>query len=374
MNLYKISLLVAVFFMLNSYAYSQLVDPLATRQTRNLYRHLLSMNKKEMMIGHQDDLAYGVGWKYEKDRSDIKDLTGNYPSVFGWDVAGIENQDKLNLDGIPFEKMKAFIVKAYDMGAVNTLSWHMPNPVSGKNAWDTTSGALSSLLPGNKNHKLYRRWLDRFAAFSSSLRGTDGQAIPILFRPLHEHSGGWFWWGAKSCSPQEYKTLWMFTVNYLRKTRKLHNLIYVFNPCDFDNQEQYLERYPGDDFVDVLSFDAYQYGGIGKNDFFKADLSKKLAIQARIAESRNKPAALAETGFVEIPDPNWWTDTFAPAVQSDIPAYVLFWRNAGYRPIEKDNHYYAPYPGQQSAQDFIRFLNHKMIIMQPQAQSKRLYE
>ena len=344
-------------------AFAQLIDHKATIATRNLYKNLTGLYGKATLIGHQDDLAYGVGWKYQDGRSDIKDLTGAYPAVFGWDVAGLETNKKENIDGVPFVKMKDYIKKAYDMGAISTLSWHMNNPVNGKTAWDTSSVAVQSILPNGNKHALYKSWLDRFAAFAVTLKGSDGRAIPILFRPFHENGGAWFWWGTKSCTPAQYKALWRFTVTYLRDKKNLHHLIYVFNPCDFTTAEQYLARYPGDQFADVLSFDHYQYGA-EKGEIFAKEIARNLAIQHQIARRSHKISAIAEIGFVEIPVANWWTNVLAKAIEVNKPSYLLLWRNAGYRPQEKDNHYYAPYPGQVSAADFLNFIKQDDILLQ----------
>ena len=61
------------------------------------------------MFGHQDDLAYGVGWKYEKGRSDIKDVTGDYPAVYGWELGHLEIDSPYNLDSVPFNTMQQLI-------------------------------------------------------------------------------------------------------------------------------------------------------------------------------------------------------------------------------------------------------------------------
>lgn len=353
---------------------AQQSDPEATAETKNLYRNLMALSGKHVLLGHQDDLAYGVNWKYEEGRSDLKELTGSYPAVFGWDVAGLERSASANIDGVPFEKMRRYIQQVYDMGAVNTISWHMDNPLNGKNAWDTTALSVKSVLPGEKKHKLYRSWLRRFAGFVRTLKGSDGRPVPILFRPFHEHSGGWFWWGSRSCGEEEYKTLWRFTLSYLRDQEQLHNLIYVFNPCDFNSEEEYLSRYPGPDYADILSFDAYQYGGIEKGSAFKAELIRKLALQQQIAMRQSKLTAIAETGFVEIPDARWWSDVLVPAMESHKPSYVLLWRNAGYRPQENDQHYYAPYPGQTSSADFLRVFTSGALLFQKELQKHHLYK
>lgn len=351
----------------------QTADRKATKETRKLYKNLHALWGKAMLFGHQDDLAYGVGWKYEAGRSDVKELTGDYPALIGWDAGGMERSSLNNIDGIPFKKMKQYIIHTYQKGGVTTLSWHMDNPYTGKNAWDTTSAAIPAILPGGKLHAQYKASLDVFARYMHSLKDTNGIAIPILFRPFHECTGSWFWWGAKQCTPAQFKLLFQFTVNYLREDKKVHNLIYVFNPADFDTPEAYLERYPGDEYVDVLSFDTYQYGTTDKGPAFREGLRSRLKIQEQLAEEHHKIAAIGETGYVEIPDPQWWTNILWESVKGFKVSYVLVWRNAGYRPVEKDNHYYAPYKGQVSAANFLQFYRIPEVMFLKKARKSRLY-
>lgn len=77
---------------------SSLSDKKATPETKILYKNLTDLSKKSILFGHQDDLAYGVNWKYEAGRSDVKEVTGDYPAVYGWDLAGLEkNQTKISM-------------------------------------------------------------------------------------------------------------------------------------------------------------------------------------------------------------------------------------------------------------------------------------
>ena len=72
-----------------------------------------------------------------------------------------------------------------------------------------------------------------------------------------------------------------------------------------------------------------------------------------IGKQHDKPIALTETGLEGIPDSTWWTQTLLPIVSKYPLSYMLVWRNAR----EKVTHYYAPYPGQASADDFVEFYN-----------------
>lgn len=377
MNIQPIFRWLAFVLLLATYSgqsYGQQADKKATTQTKSLYNNLHSLWGKSTLFGHQDDLAYGIGWKYEKDRSDIKELTGEYPALFGWDISGVEKGKPNNIDGVPFSKMKAFISQAYDMGAVNTISWHLDNPINGKTAWDTTSTTVRAILPAGAKHELYKTWLDQVALFIADLKGKDGKAIPILFRPYHELTGSWFWWGKKECSPADYIALYRFTENYLKNVKGIHSLIYVYNVSDFKSKADYLERYPGDNYVDILSFDAYQYGPVSNGAAFTKDIQSKLGMQQEIAEEHGKIMAIAELGYIEIPDPTWWTKVLWEGMKNYKVSYIMPWRNVGYRPAEKDNHYFAPYKGQNSAVDFIDFYKLDRLMFQKKASQQKLYK
>jgi hypothetical protein len=348
-------------------------DKHATKETINLYRNLKKLMNKGIMFGHQDDLAYGVGWKYEDRRSDVKDVTGDYPAVYGWELGRLELDHPVNLDSVPFDKMKQFIQDGYEHGGVITISWHLNNPLTGKTAWDPAPGTVASVLPGGEKHDLYKSWLDKIAAFMLSLRGNKGEYIPVIFRPFHELNGSWFWWGGKNCTPEELKKLYQFTETYLRDTKNVHNLLYAYNTDKFYSGKEYLERYPGDEWVDIIGFDIYQTYNTAKNEDFIRNADTMLTTLENIANEKNKIPALTEFGYNDIPDSTWWTTTFLKAIETHKIAYALAWRNAG---INQEGKYdfYVPYKDAVSAKDFIRFYESDKTLFQKDVAKEKLYE
>jgi mannan endo-1,4-beta-mannosidase len=350
-------------------------DKNATVETINLYNNLKKLAQKGFMFGHQDDLAYGVNWKYENGRSDVKDVTGDYPAVYGWELGGLEAGQDKNLDGVPFKKMRQFIKEGYERGGVIAISWHTRSPFGAeKGAWDTTHGSVASVLPGGSNHALFKSWLDDVAKFLLSLKGSKGEAIPVLFRPFHELTGNWFWWGRNACGPEQYKVMWRFVQYYLREEKKVHNLLYVYNTAgDFKTKEEFLERYPGDDVADMVSFDAYQYDDPVKSDWFVKNTGSCLSIIEEVAAEKNKLCALAETGYETIPYAAWWTETLMKAIGQHKISYVLIWRNHGYNEWMKKMHYYAPYKGHNSEADFIKFYQQSNTLFEKDVEKEKLY-
>jgi mannan endo-1,4-beta-mannosidase len=313
------------------------------------------------MFGHQDALAYGVKWKVEEGRSDVKDVAGSHPAVFGWELGDLELGTAENLDDVDFENMKRWIKQGYEAGGVITISWHMNNPVSGGNAWDTTR-AVYAILPGGEKHELYRTWLDAFAEFDGDLQTSLGRPIPIIFRPFHEHSGSWFWWGGANVTADEYVELWRFTVDYLRGEKGLHNLLYAYSTDVFSDEADYLEHYPGHEYVDILGYDDYQA--------LRADesvplMTTRLATLVAMAEESGKVAALTETGLEGVSVPNWWTGRLLKAIESDSLSrrisYALVWRNAN--EVDIPGHHYGPYAGHPSAPDFVQFAADPFVLL-----------
>lgn len=346
------------------------VDKKATGQTIKLYRHLHRLLDKGILFGHQDDLAYGVGWQYEDGRSDIKDVTDDFPAVYGWELGHLEINKPLNLDSVSFTRMQSFIQQGCARGGVITISWHLNNPLTGKTAWDPEPGTVAAVLPGGSKHEVYKHWLDKVAVFMNGLKNKSGQMIPVIFRPFHELNGNWFWWGGKHCTPQQFKQLWRFTVSYLRDEKQVHHLLYAYNTDRFSSRQEYLEKYPGDEWVDVIGFDIYQRNS--SNEQFSADLDKMLSILEEIAKEKNKIPALTEFGG-NTSDDHWWTGTFLKVLKKHRLSYVLGWRNAG-RKASGEFEYYVPFKDHPSAEDFRLFYNDEQTIFGKDLSKQKIYE
>jgi hypothetical protein len=380
------NLITVLFCSLTAHAgFSQemkLIDSKATTETKNLFKNLQKLLDKGVMFGHQDALAYGVEWKdADGKRSDVHDVVNDYPAVFGWDIGHIEHKAKNNLDDVPFDKMQEYIKSAYDMGAINTISWHVDNPVTLKNSWDNTH-AVSAILPGGAKHKDFKKWMNNAAKYMKNLKGSDGKQIPILFRPYHELNGRWFWWGKDSTTKEEYVKLFRYTVDYLKNKKKLHNLIYMFNTNTFTTAAEYLERYPGDDVVDMVSFDNYQFVSSNPSDSvlrqsalkYQGQIRDGLTILDSVAKAHNKIPAFAETGYETIPQKDWWTNTLLDVVKDFRLCYVLVWRNQGWQEKGKKFHYYGPYLNHPSAPDFKKFYNNERTLFLSDVAKESVYK
>ena len=336
-------------------------DPAKTG-AQQLMERLDSLRQKGIMYGHQDDPFYGLTWEYQQDSSDVKNVCGDYPAVMGFELGGIEMADAKNLDSVPFTRMKEEIINHYNRGGIITISWHPRNPVTtidggglaGQKfpegtAWDVTdSTVVKKVLPGGEYHEKFQTWMQRLSEFLATLKTSDGQKIPLMFRPWHENSGSWFWWGEKLCTVEEYQALWNMLQDKLRADG-FDNIVWAYSPGCQDNltAERLLDRYPGDDRVDMIGLDGYQWNPEEK-DAFIARTKQNLEVLCQVAQAHGKIPALTECGMKNMTEPTWWTSTLLPAVEAYPISYMLTWRNY------KDE-WFGPAPSKPDAPYFVAF-------------------
>ena len=345
-----------------------MVDKNASTETVALFYNLRNSGKTKIIIGQQD--AFNSFYQ-NNGSSDIKKTTGNDPSILGSDFMFITDKDNPNNNWYVQQENKIIqdTKDAYTKGMINTFCWHLREPYNEKSFYsaDMTSeqrtDAFKSLLPGGKFNDWYKKKLDKVASVVSNLKDTNGKQIPIIFRPFHEFDGNWFWWGANYCTAEEYISVYRFTVNYLRDTKNVHNILFAFSPDNsYTTPSSYLSRYPGDDYVDVLGMD--NYGDFDNKGTSGASLANsKLKLISDLAISKNKIAALTETGYrVTSTTPainNWFSTYLYDAITNNNLqiAYVMFWSNTS-------SGYYVPTPGNSNVADFQNFTLKSKIILQ----------
>lgn len=328
------------------------------KPSQKLFDELMAIGNDAVLFGHQDDLAYGMNWAFEDGRSDTKEAVGDYPAVFGWELGALELGHEVNLDSVPFDWIRKYAIKGYEMGGVLTFSWHPFSAVDTSNSsWVTEPEIVKHIIPGGSHHDEFKVHLDRVAKFFSSLRTEDGNSIPFIFRPWHEMDGDWFWWGSASCTPAEFKELFRFTVEYLREEKQL-DFLSAYSPDNrFNSEDEYLTWYPGDDVVELIGVDNYGDFRIGSVDIEAAE--KKIEIVVKYAQKTGKIAALTETGLLNMTDEKWFSQKLQKAfLESEIAseiAYVLLWHNYD------STRFFSSYPGHNSVPDFRDFVSNDSI-------------
>ncbi|WP_051732908.1 glycosyl hydrolase [Kitasatospora phosalacinea] len=324
-------------------------DPDATAETRSLFSYLRDGHDSAVLFGHQQTTEFGVTFaKADGTASDVLAGVGDHPAVYGWDMS---DQGYGSSPGTPEEKFDTYvelIEDAHRTGGINTISAHMNNFVTGGNYGDTNGNVVQRILPGGDHNADFTAYLDRVARLAHSITDDDGHPIPVVFRPFHENSGSWFWWGAAHASPSQYVELWRYTVEYLRDTKDVHNFLYAYSPGGGygGSDDVYLRTYPGDDYVDVLGYD--NYDGTDGSQQWRNAVVTDLGMLARMAEEHGKVSAFTEFGESGGLKPNghngdlqWYTqllDAIAADKDAARTAYMMTWTNFS------TDQFFVPYP------------------------------
>lgn len=135
-------------------------------------------------------------------------------------------------------------------------------------------------------------------------------------------------------------------------------MLYAFSPQEIATEAQYFSRYQGDDYVDIFGLDDYRLSQTG----YVTQLGNSLDLIANLAEERGKISALTEVGADQVPESNWWTDCLLDSLKYNVKsrktAWALVWRNAS------EDHFFGPYPGHPSVQNFMMFYNDSLPVFE----------
>ncbi len=376
-----------------------LSDENATAEALELYSYLMSVeDSDQVLFGHQNDVYSTVRTGIT---SDTEDMTGSYSAIVGIDSLALTGAESGCTDrDAAIEKCVGYAKQAAEGGALITLSMHMPNMSNSKitgtenedgsitydfttcdfnESKDLTNNCAQEVLPGGQYNEQFTQYLDIVADFANELSDS---GIPILFRPFHECDGGWFWWGTASTDTETFKAMYKYAADYLRETKGVHNLVFVYSPNGpVTSESTYLDRYPGDDYVDILALDYYndytsEYPATYSEDFFSA-LKSSCEIIKGIADNKGKVAAIAETGVRvlkadgsdaegllvsgnPIAGHDWYQQISDIANEVGLP-YYLVWANFS------DTNFYVPYKvdetyGHELINEFIDFYNNESSV------------
>ncbi len=371
-----------------------MTDPDADDSAKALYAYLQGLTESDQVLfGHQNDVSRSVGTKDAL--GDVHDVTGSVSGIFGIDSLALFGSEAGGTDAkSALENSINYSKKAAENGAIVTLSAHMPNFTSAKikdngdgtydffdcnfnESKDLSGDSLKKILPGGEKNKVFTAYLDTIATYANKLQESN---IPVIFRPLHENTGGWFWWGTGNTA-ESYKSLYAYTREYL-ESKGVHNMLYVYSPNGpLESEEEYMSRYPGDAYVDILAFDYYNdfntYPAEADTSFFD-HLDQTCQIVSAVAKKHDKLAAISETGVRVMKKDgsdnegllvknnpvseaksgvNWYQKVNDIAKKNDMPYYMV-WANFS------DTNFYVPYKysdtmGQEMINEFIDYYNNE---------------
>lgn len=226
----------------------KLITPNPHPNALRLMKYLCSIYSDKILSGQQSS---GKGAEVDM----IFNVTKKYPAIRSFDFMDYSpSRTEHGAKGTDVDEA----IKWWKSGGIVAFCWHWNAPTDlidkpGKEWWrgfytEATTFDIQKAMdnPKSNEYKLILRDID---AIASELKKLQKEGVPVLFRPLHEASGGWFWWGAKG--PEAYLKLYKLLYDRLTNYHKLNNLIWVWNGQD-------AKWYPGDNYVDIISEDIYE--------------------------------------------------------------------------------------------------------------------
>lgn len=267
-----------------------LVNPNADENTKRLYKFLCDIYGKYSLAGQYADEGRASS-EYEK----ITAKTGKTFAVLGLDMGNYSLGSKAH--GAESKTVEYAYDWYKNAGGIVQLCWHWTTPEdyavnSGDQPWYSSFYKEGSKLDLDKimngeDDAAYQLLMDDIDNMANELARLRDAGVPVLWRPLHEAAGGWFWWG--NCEPESYKKLWNVMYDKMTNEHNLTNLIWVWNGQD-------PAWYPGDETVDIDGWDIYAGNHVDSSQ------SGRFDDMATNYGTKTKLIALTENGCVMDPD------------------------------------------------------------------------
>ena len=271
------------------------VNPDATPEARALLKFLYSISGKRTLTGQHNFPA-----EQEYSTHLATQLLGAPPNIYGtdWGFAKVGDKDSAY---VRQETVNELIKQSRD-GRIIALCWHEVRPTDDEPVTfrhnilgHITNEQFDAIItPGTA---LHQKWCEQVDVIAGFLKQLQDAHVPVLFRPYHEMNGDWFWWGGRRGqrgTMQLYRQIFDRFVNL----HHLNNLLWVWN-CDRPVREdrQYIDYFPGQQYVDILALDDY------------ATFQQRFYDEMN-ALSDGKVMAIAETNHPPTPDiyltqPKW---------------------------------------------------------------------
>ncbi len=277
-----------------------------------LYRNFGKRTIAGMMTG---DMATANGdVTSHADMKAVYAASGKYPALVGFDLMNVTGKDEDQSWNKEYnEKTLELVRNTYRKGGIPAITWHWRDPSrrtnefyydkDGKDGKTTVkiSDAMNPDGTWNTASPLYQQFIRDIDTIADLFLKLQDAGIACIFRPLHEASGGWFWWGADGA--RSFVRLYRLISDEMVMVKGVHNLIWVWNPCkDTDG-----EWTPGTEYFDVVSIDIYNNDFDYSSNYTSFDRLKVMTEGKKlIALSENGPIPDIDNEFDEDAVWSWW--------------------------------------------------------------------
>ena len=276
-----------------------LVTPNPSAQAVNLYNYLKSSFGTKVISGtmanHSTNIDEAI-W--------VNGQTGKWPALTCFDFIDHTN---LNQNWIKYSAPFTLGKDWWNNNGIVALMWHWRDPLTKTGSFYTSETTFDVSKVTDTTSVEYKAIIVDLDTIAGYLKEFKNAGIPVIWRPLHEAAGKWFWWGAKGAAP--CKALWKLMFDRFVNHHGLNNLIWVWTT---DATEDALNWYPGDDYVDILGMDIYPGENQHGSQYFSYNKIKELY-------GGRKIITLSECGSV--PDPGQMKDF------GDMWSYFMPWNS-----------------------------------------------
>ncbi len=293
---------------------SSLVTPQPSLQALKLYNFLKQNFGTNVISGtmanHSTNITEAI-W--------VHDNTGKWPALTTFDFIDHTNP---NQSWIQYAAPFALAQDWWNNNGIVGLIWHWRDPLTKSGPFYTADTNFDVSKVSDPSSVEYKAMIADIDVIAGYLKQFKDAGIPVIWRPLHEAAGGWFWWGAKG--PAACKTLWKIMYNRLVTIHELNNLIWVWTS---NTSGSAIDWYPGDEYVDIIGMDIYPGNNQHGSQF--AEFNK-----VRYIFGNKKIIALSECGSV--PDPalmktngdmwSWFMPWNNEYTESDTHNGVAWWK------------------------------------------------
>jgi mannan endo-1,4-beta-mannosidase len=213
-----------------------------TAEASALYQFLRNNYGKKIISGVMTlDSFDEINW--------LKANTGKEPAIIGLDFMHCNRNYTWYDNEQPIKDAKTY----WERNGIPVLVWHWRDPSRKTEEFYTNKTAFDISKIDDANSAEYKAMISDIDYISGLLKKLQDQKVPVIWRPLHEAAGGWFWWGAKGAAP--CKKLFQLMYERMVNHHGLKNLIWVWTHEPNDQA-----WYPGDQYVDIVGRDIYKQG------------------------------------------------------------------------------------------------------------------
>jgi mannan endo-1,4-beta-mannosidase len=273
--------------LLNRLAYGAATEqpqpaaPQASAEAQKVLAYLKSIQGEKMLAGHH--VMYGR--LKDRDLRYLVETTDKHPALIEFEGGIFARKYHEDYTAIQKQLVQDAIAYWQDGGLI-AICWHWGNPLEPRNTYPNTKIKFdieAAFKEGTPEHEAMMKDLDVTAEMLKELRDAH---VPVLWRPLHEICGGWFWWSMQG--QENAEKLWRFIYTYYTEHHKLNNLLWVYS----FSHDMRTDWFPGLEYMDVVGVDIYREGQQGRHENFDK--------MASVAGA--KPIALSECDIIPDPD------------------------------------------------------------------------